>query len=954
MKLDDTDCKGQFQEGIVHGHIHNFNNMTYIHGHIHHNASHLPNLNASTVPTNVTTDMFKDRNSANKNIQISNDFIENSSSPFDSNAEKALESDFMDCEHFEFMDTNGTLPDRFSNNFNNSFFMDTAAGDATNWDKKNLLESHPYDLSNNNSNGGGPMYSKSKSRDHRVSLSDDMLNLPLSKKRRLSGSSEGNQDNCPCNPKMVEICCDVDHTNMSSNNPAVENISLNTHPNFMVPNDYDMHNLSYHGATSPPSLQSKNFYQNNFNNANTAIPVSPSTNFQSNESNKVGQLNNDFAKQFLDLNCDLTCEPSCLDKEYQPNSVISNHHNNNTTDTKQGNNPVKQENTKINIKKEPTDTQALPNNVPVTPSIDGKEDMLETFYKACQRVGESNENANITKPLNTGIDTTVPHMNHLHVNDTNQYHKHTSNRQLDMQIISDICAISSLYEMPLADHMNHHHHKHSAEPQSTDQPIPRSESFNLLESVVNCKPTRVLPKGKNTSTRLPQVDQQQQLENHNHHHHKIQFHDHNTTPFEQYQSDKTVSWERFKKDYKGSSNKLEREYKPTGTNSANDDTLILYHHNEQRSMDQVKLEPLNTIHFNWNFKTNDQASENIECKWDNCRNDYNSLIELQRHLFNDHITEYNLPLNPSNDPSKDPVASCKWESCDFKSKDVCSFVNHVNSKHGINFDMEFVDSKNMTTNQKFNGMKNPHHMYHCKNTDCQTSTSPESTTAQESITSVDYTLSPNTVGSNSNNTTTVTNDRTLVKEETPYIMDISKDHQHTKKSEDNIIHCKWLDCTATFNNEAELDHHLESFHIPKGQSSYQCHWTGCGRTLPTRQKMVRHIRKHSGDKPFKCMECSKCFATKESLKQHGRTHTGERPFKCPYCDKTFASSTFVNIHVRMHTGEKPLECPYCQKRFSESSNLNKHIKTHLKKFKDQNTNNNLTTGKRITAHKQNM
>ncbi|CAB4253278.1 similar to Saccharomyces cerevisiae YJL056C ZAP1 Zinc-regulated transcription factor [Maudiozyma barnettii] len=943
MKLNDTDCKGQFQEGIVHGHIHNFNNMTYIHGHIHHNASHLPNSDGLgtgiTSDDNLKTNDIYNDNVRTNDMSLGDDSIGDSTSHMEMNPEKVLESDFMDCEHFEFMDTNGTLPDNFANNFNNSFHMDGSSEYGSNWNKNGLLETHIND--GNNNNGSSYRMSKSKSRDHRVSLSDDMLNLPLSKKRRLSSSSDKNQDGCPCNPKMVEVCCNVDHADMPKDYPVVENISLNSHPKLMIPNDNEVENLPYYGARSSSSPHSKML--NQYNTINNVAPITSSGNIPIRKSNKIGELNNDFAKQFLDLNCDLTCEPNCLDKYSQA-------HPSNTQGSMQVNNSIKQGNEKINIniKRERITAPILTEDGPMDTSLDGKDDMLETFFKACQRVGESNENDKLTK---SNTDTiSIPQINHQCGNNSNQYHKHTSNRQLDMQIISDICAISSLYEMPLADHMNHHHHKHNEEPLATGEPIPRSESFNLLESVVNCKPTRVISKNKSTSDRLSQIDEkqsvQQQQQQHLHHHHKIQFHDHNTSPIEPYQSDKTVSWERFKKDYKGSTNKLERSNPAGGINSSNDETLILYHNNEQRPIDQIKLEPLNTIHFNWNFKTNDQFSETIECKWAGCHKNYSSLIELQRHLFNDHITEYELPLNPSTDPTKDPIANCKWENCDFNSNDICSFVNHINSKHGINFDMEFVDSGYTTMDDKYNGTKTPHHMYHCKNTDCQTTTSPDSTTARESITSVDYSLSPNT--SFSNNT-----DMKPVKTENTTVIDIPKDSSNYL-SKDKIIHCKWLDCTAIFKNEAELDHHLESFHIPKGQSSYQCHWRGCDRTLPTRQKMVRHIRKHSGDKPFKCTECSKCFATKESLKQHGRTHTGERPFKCPYCDKSFATSTFVNIHVRMHTGEKPLECPYCHKRFSESSNLNKHIKTHLKKYKGQDTNRSLATENSVAVQTQNL
>jgi uncharacterized Zn-finger protein len=92
------------------------------------------------------------------------------------------------------------------------------------------------------------------------------------------------------------------------------------------------------------------------------------------------------------------------------------------------------------------------------------------------------------------------------------------------------------------------------------------------------------------------------------------------------------------------------------------------------------------------------------------------------------------------------------------------------------------------------------------------------------------------------------------------------------------------------------------------------------------------IEKTNHHRIQQCSHCMKSFDRPSLLIRHIRTHTGEKPYACDICSKTFSTSSSLNTHRRIHSGEKPHICEICQKCFTASSNLYYHRMTHNKVY----------------------
>ena len=132
-------------------------------------------------------------------------------------------------------------------------------------------------------------------------------------------------------------------------------------------------------------------------------------------------------------------------------------------------------------------------------------------------------------------------------------------------------------------------------------------------------------------------------------------------------------------------------------------------------------------------------------------------------------------------------------------------------------------------------------------------------------------------------------------------------------------------CNFTYSDQPGLDKHMRAKHTAKTNLCKEC-----GKAYSTKSSLAQHVHHyHRHPMAYDCDVCKKKFNRKDFLIKHVKTHTQDRTFQCVQCDKQFKTRASLSAHVNgTHNDKRRFVCDFCGMRTSWRLSYLEHMKLH--------------------------
>lgn len=134
----------------------------------------------------------------------------------------------------------------------------------------------------------------------------------------------------------------------------------------------------------------------------------------------------------------------------------------------------------------------------------------------------------------------------------------------------------------------------------------------------------------------------------------------------------------------------------------------------------------------------------------------------------------------------------------------------------------------------------------------------------------------------------------------------------------NLMHLKQINanecpiCNKILANQAKLNIHMETRHIPK---IFTC--DNCGKVFRSKDNLRLHMSHHRKHFIVECRACKKTYKSMQSLRYHLRQHFEHH--QCETCGTVFEHKKLLLGHIAAkHNQELMLQCRFCARKFSRN------------------------------------